>query len=94
MATESIIIGGSSTCSWHVSRCDLVASPTSVKGTVSFKMGRIATLETLILSMCISMRLSMIDCGPIKIIRATRGSRKWSREDNSAKLLRFLNLLT
>jgi hypothetical protein len=51
IATDSVIMDASMTCSWCVSRCCLLAGFTCVEGTVPFKMGRIATFETLILSM-------------------------------------------
>jgi hypothetical protein len=53
IATNSIIMDLSMTCSWCMSRCCLSTCSTLVKGTVPFKMGRIATFKTLILSTCI-----------------------------------------
>jgi hypothetical protein len=57
MASNPIIIDTSMTCSWHVSQCCLFTGSTCVKGTIPFKMGRIATFKTLILLMSIILAI-------------------------------------
>jgi hypothetical protein len=90
MSADSIIMDTSMTSSWHVSWCCLSACLTFVKGTVPFKMGRIAIFKTLILSTSI---ISTID-SQVGVIGSSRWVRKWSGRDNDSNSLWFFNSLS
>jgi hypothetical protein len=51
ISADSVIENMSLTGLWHMSGCCLSADLTFVEGKIPFKMGRIATFETLVLSM-------------------------------------------
>jgi hypothetical protein len=90
MATKPIIMDSSMTCSWCVSRCCFVTSPTGVKRTTPFEMCGIAAFETLILALSI---ISSISCS-MRMVRLLRRVRKGSRRDNNSKSLWFLDPLS
>jgi hypothetical protein len=90
MAMKPIIMDASMTCSWCMSRCCFVTSPTGVKGTTPFEMCGIAAFETLIL---VSSIILSISCS-MRIVRLSRHARKGSRWDNNLNPLWFLDPLS
>jgi hypothetical protein len=90
MATRSIIMDASMTCSWCMSRCHLVASLTGVERTTPFEMCGISTFKTLILATSV---ISSISC-LMRIIRLSRCARKGSRRDNNLNPLWFFDPLS
>jgi hypothetical protein len=90
MATKSIIMDPSMTCSWCVSRCCFITSPAGVKGATPFEMCGIAAFKTLIL---VSSIISSISCS-MGMIRLSRCARKGSRRDNNSNPLWFLDPLS
>jgi hypothetical protein len=89
MTVDSIIINTSLTCSWCVSRCNLVAGSTGIEGAIPFEMRWIATLETLILSSCIVSTIGSL----VRIIRLMRWAWKKDRKNYNSNSLRFPDLL-
>jgi hypothetical protein len=90
MATKSIIMDTSMTCSWCVSQCCFITSPAGVKGATPFEMCGITAFETLILALSIILSIS---CS-MRMIRVLRCARKESRRDNNLNPLWFLDPLS
>jgi hypothetical protein len=90
MAMKPIIMDTSMTCSWCMSRCCFITSPTGVKGTTPFEMCGIAAFKTLILASSI---ISSISCS-MRMIRLLRRARKGSRRDNNSNPLWFFDPLS
>jgi hypothetical protein len=90
MATKSIIMDTSMTCSWCVSRCCFITSLAGVKGATPFEMCRVAAFETLILASSIILSIS---CS-MRVIRLSRRARKGSRRDNNLNSLWLLDPLS
>jgi hypothetical protein len=86
---DSIIINVSLTCLGCMSGCSLITGLACVKRTVPFKIGRVTTLETLILSTSVVLTI----CGPMRVVRSTRwtGEGSWGNHDSDS--LRFPDLL-
>jgi hypothetical protein len=90
MATKSIIMDTSMTCSWCVSWCCFITSSAGVKGATPFEMCGITAFETLILASSI---ISSVSCS-MRIIRLSRRAKKRSRRDNNLNPLWFLDPLS
>jgi hypothetical protein len=90
MFMDTVIVNTSSTCSWCMSRCNLIAGSTGVEEAIPFEMGWITTLETLVLSSCVVLTIG----SPVRIIRLMRWAWKRGRRNYNSDLLRFLDLLT
>jgi hypothetical protein len=83
MATKSIIVDTSMTCSWCVSCCCFITSLAGVKGAIPFEMCGVTAFETLILALSIILSVS---CS-MRMIRLSRCARKGSGRDNNSNPL-------